>query len=173
MATQEEQNFVTKTRNEFVLSAEIAIKEIKDKFENFHSQLHQGEVNLINYVEKIQADILHKFDEMTPKLNEIQQCRNSVISILTKNSNKQLLDTQLSSFNSEIDGVIRHTGIDNLIRLKWKFCELPINNICTITTVSPKESVIHSSQPNRSQTWLNPNFAECVKDIRDDGQDYY
>ena len=106
MATHDERNFITETRSEFVSSAEIAIIEIKNKFAEFHSQLHQGEVNLINYVEKIRADILQKFDEMSPKLKEIQDCRNSVISILTNNSNKQLLDTQLHSFTTEIDGII-------------------------------------------------------------------
>ena len=136
MATQEEQNFITKTRNEFVMSAENAIKEIHDKFASFHSQLDQGESNLINNVEKIRKDILQKFDEITPKLEEIQQCRAAAISILRNNSNKQLLETQLSSFTAEIEGVIGQSGIDNLIGLKWKYCELPINNVCTFTTIS-------------------------------------
>ena len=148
MATHDERNFITETRNKFVSSAEIAIKEIRDKFAEFHSQLHQGEVNLINYVEKIRADILQKFDEMSPKLKEIQQCRNSVISILTNNSNKLLLETQLHSFTSEIDSVIGQSGIDKLIYLKWKFCELPINNICAISTMNSEE-LRSSSQPNR------------------------
>ena len=148
MATQEEQNFVTKTRNEFVMSAENAIKEIRDKFVNFHSQLDQGESDLINNVEKVQADILQKFDEITPKLKEIQQCRDSVVSILRNNSNKQLLETQLSSLTAEIDGVIGKSEIDKLIKLKWKYCELPINDVCTIATMSPKESVKHSPQAN-------------------------
>ena len=136
MATQEEQNFITNARNEFVMSAGNAIKEIHDKFASFHSQLDQGESNLINNVEKIQKDILQKFDEITPKLKEIQQCRAAAISILRNNSNKQLLETQLSSFTAEIEGVIGQSGIDNLIGLKWKYCELPINNVCTITTIS-------------------------------------
>ena len=140
MATHDERNFITETRSEFVSSAEIAIIEIKNKFAEFHSQLHQGEVNLINYVEKIRADILQKFDEMSPKLKEIQDCRNSVISILTNNSNKQLLDTQLHSFTTEIDGIIGQSGIENLIRLKWIHCNLQVDNICVITDVNSLES---------------------------------
>ena len=150
MSTQKDQNFVTKTRNEFVLSAENAIKEIHDKFANFHSQLNRGEIDLINNVEKVQADILRKFDEITPKLKEIQQLRDSTISILRNNSNKQLLETQLSSFTAEIDRVIGQSEIDKLIRLKWKYCELPINDVCTIATINPKESVRHSPQANIS-----------------------
>ena len=132
MATQEEQNFITETRNEFVLSAENAIKEIKDKFAEFHSRLHQRELELIQSIQKTQADVLQKFDETTPKLIEIQQCRDSTISILTNNCNKQFLETQLRSFTTEIDRVLEKTGIDKLIRLKWK-CE-QIDNICQVTS---------------------------------------
>ena len=136
MATYEEQNLITNTRNKFVLSAENAIEEIRNKFTDFRSQLDQGELNLIYTLKKTQADVLQKFDEITPKLKEIQQCRNSTISILTKNSNKQLLETQLHSFTAEIDGVIGQSGIDNLIRLKWKYCDLQADNICQISTVN-------------------------------------
>ena len=160
MATYEEQNFITNARNEFVMSAENAIREIQFKFADFHSQLDRGENILIEYVEEIQKDILQKFDEITPKLKEIQQCRDSVVSILTKNSNKQLLETQLSSFTAEIDGIIGQSEIDKLIRLKWKYCELPINDVCTIATISPKESVRHSPQADISQT-LFPQYG-CV-----------
>ena len=132
MATQEEQNFITKTRNEFTISVDNAIREIQNKFSDFHTQLHQRENNLIDYVEEIQKDILQKFDEITPKLKEIQQCRDSTISILTNNTNKQLLETQLHSFTTEIEGVIGQSGIDNLIRLKWKYCELQVDNICEV-----------------------------------------
>ena len=133
MATYEEQNFITKTRNTFVLSAETAIKEIKNKFAIFHSQLHQGERNLIYTIEKIQADILQKYDEITPKLKEIQRCRDSVISILTNNSNKQLLDTQLRTFTTEIDEVIGKSDIDKLINLKWRCSDLQVGTICQVT----------------------------------------
>ena len=133
MTTQEEQNFIAKSRNEFVLSAENAIKEIKDKFAEFHSQLDQRELELIQSIQKTQADVLQKFDETTPKLIEIQQCRDSTISILTNNSNKQLLETQLRSFTTEIDEVVKKTSIDKLISLKWK-CELQVDNICQITS---------------------------------------
>ena len=160
MATQEDQNFVTKMRNEFVMSAENAMKEIQFKFADFHSQLDRGENNLIEYVEEIQKDILQKFDEITPNLKEIQQCRDSVVSILRKNSNKQLLETQLSSLTAEIDGIIGQSEIDKLIRLKWKYCELPINDVCTIATMNPKESVRHSPQADISQT-LFPQYS-CV-----------
>ena len=77
---------------------------------------------------------------MSPKLKEIQDCRNSVISILTNNSNKQLLDTQLHSFTTEIDGIIGQSGIENLIRLKWIHCNLQVDNICVITDVNSLES---------------------------------
>ena len=136
MATQEEHNFITKTRNEFVMSAENAIRGIQFKFADFHTQLDRGENILIEYVEEIRANILQKFDEITPKLKEIQQCRDSVISILTNNSNKQLLETQLHSFTTEIDGVIGQSGIDNLIRLKWRYCDLKADNICQISAVN-------------------------------------
>ena len=132
MATQEEQNFVTKTRNTFVLSAETAIEEIKNQFANFHSQLHQGERNLIYTIEKAQADILQKYDEITPKLEEIQRCRDAVISILTNNSNKQFLDTQLRSFTSEINEVIGRSDIDKLIKLEWRCSNLQVDTICQI-----------------------------------------
>ena len=136
MATREEQNFITKTRNEFTISVENAIREIQNKFSDFHIQLHQRESNLIEYVEKIQKDILQKFDEITPKLKEIKQCRDSVIAILTNNTNKQLLETQLHSFTTEIDGVVGQSGIDNLIRLKWRYCNLQVDNICEISAMN-------------------------------------
>ena len=166
MATQEDQNFVTKTRNEFVLSAGNAIKEIHDKFANFHSQLDRGESDLINNVEKTQADILQKFDEITPKLKEIQQCRDSVTSILRNNTNKQFLDTQLHSFTTEIDGIIEQSGIDKLIGLKWKFYELPINDVCTFTTIS--------AEWNRTRLYKNGlPIGDPNKDImRDPGNTY-
>ena len=147
MATQEEQNFVTKTRNTFVLSAETAIKEIKDKFANFHSQLHQGERNLIYTIEKNQADILQKYDEITFKLKEIQRCRDSVISILTNNSNKQFLDAQLRTFTTEIDEVIGKSDIDKLINLKWRCSDLQVDTICQITVgkFSEENRSIYSS----------------------------
>ena len=160
MATQEEQNFIIKTRNEFAMSAENAIREIHDKFANFHSQLDQGELDLIYTLEKTQADILQKFDEITPKLNEMQQCRDSVVSILGKDTNKQLLEAQLHSFNTAIDKVIGQSEIDKLIELKWKYCELPINDVCTIATINPKDSDKHSPQANISQT-LFPQYG-CV-----------
>ena len=133
MATYEEQNFITKTRNTFVLNAETAIKEIKNKFAMFHSQLYQGERNLIYTIEKAQANILQKYDEITPKLKEIQRCRDSVISILTKNSNKQFLDAQLRSFMTEINEVIGKSDIDKLIDLKWRCSHLQVDTICQIT----------------------------------------
>ena len=132
MATYEEQNFITKTRNTFVLSAKTAIKEIKNQFVNFHSQLHQGERNLIYTIEKIQADILQKYDEIIPKLEEIQRCRDAVISILTNNLNKQLLNTQLRSFTTEINEVIGKSDIDKLINLKWRCNDLQVDTICQI-----------------------------------------
>ena len=158
MSTQKDQNFVTKTRNEFVLSAENAIKEIHDKFANFHSQLNRGEIDLRNNVEKIQADILQKFDEITPKLKEIQQCRDAVIAILTNNTNKQLLETQLSSFTAEIDGVIGQSEIDKLIRLKWKYCELPINDVCTIATINHERPGAYTHPQPGQDTRFSPNL---------------
>ena len=147
MATQEEQNLVTKTRNEFVLSAETAIKEIKNQFLNFHSQLHQGEVNLIYTIEKNQADILQKYDEITLKLKEIQRCRDSVISILANNSNKQFLDAQLRTFTTEINEVIGKSDIDKLINLKWRCSDLQVDTICQITVrkFSEENRSIYSS----------------------------
>ena len=159
MATQEEQNFITKTRNEFTMSVENAIREIQYTFADFHSQLDRGESNLIEYVEEIQKDTLKKFDEITPKLKEIQQCRDSVIAILTKNSNKQLLDTQLHSFTTEIDGVIGQSGIDNLIRLKWKYFELQADNICEISTVNSLKHIPTSNvRTHNSDKEIYPSF---------------
>ena len=51
MSTQEERNFFAKTRNEFALSAENAIKEIHDKFANFHS-IGSRRSNLINMMKR-------------------------------------------------------------------------------------------------------------------------
>ena len=143
MATYEEQNFISNARNRFVLSAENSIKEIRDKFADFRSQLDQGESNLIYTLEKTQADILRKFDKITPKLKEIQQCRDSVVSILTKNSNKQFLETQLCTFTTEIDGIIGKSEIDKLIKLKWECSSLEADTICQITlTTLEKETHI-------------------------------
>ena len=141
MATYGELNLITKARNKFVLNTENAIKEIRDKFADFRSQLDQGELNLIDTLEKTQVDILQKFDEITPKLKEIQQCRDSVISILTKNSNKQFLETQLCTFTTEIDGIIGKSEIDKLIKLKWECSSLEADTICQITlTTLEKET---------------------------------
>ena len=145
MATQEEQNFISNARNKFVLSAENAIKEIRNKFTDFRSQLVQGELDLIYTIEKTQADILQKYDEITPKLKEIERCRDSAISILTKDSNKQLLGTQLRTFTTEIDGVIGKSEIDKLIKLKWKCSILEVDTICQLTlTTLKKETSIFS-----------------------------
>ena len=166
MATQEEHNFITKSRNEFAMSAENAIKEIHEKFANFHSQLDRGESNLINNVEKIQKDILQKFDEITPKLKEIQKCRDSTIAILTKNSNKQLLETQLHSFTTEIDGVIEQSCINNLVRLKWRYCNLQIDYICEIiNTNSSKDIPTPNVRTINSDQVVHPSFPSKVWNI--------
>ena len=162
MATYEEQNFITNTRNKFVLSAENAIEEIRNKFTDFRSQLDQGESNLIYTLKKTQADILQKFDKITPKLKEIQKCRDSTISILTKNSNKQFLETQLRSFTTEIDGIIGKSEIDKLIRLKWKRSRLKVDTICqiTLTTLEKETPLYFGSGLNRSYSSLIPPFRQ-------------
>ena len=158
MATYEEQNFISNARNKFVLNAENAIKKIRDKFADFRSQLDQGELNLIYTLEKTQKDILQKFDKITPKLKEIQQCRDSTISILTKNSNKQFLETQLRTFTTEIDGIIGKSEIDKLIRLKWKCSSLEVDTICqvTLTTLEKETPLSFGSNLNRSYSSLIP-----------------
>ena len=160
MATYEEQNFITKTRNTFVLSAETAIKEIKNQFAIFHSQLHQGERNLIYTIEKNQADILQKYDEITLKLKEIQRCRDSVISILTNNSNKQLLDAQLRTFTTEINEVIGKSDIDKLINLKWRCSDLQVDTICQITVRKFSEEI--RSFDCRKQKRFSSNIAKVM-----------
>ena len=68
---------------------------------------------------------------LTPKLIELLQCRDSTISILTNDSNKQFLETQLRSFTTEINEIVEKTSIDKLIGLKWKS---EADNICQVTS---------------------------------------
>ena len=119
-------------RADFISKMELTVTEIKHKFSEFHNELFGKEAKLIRIVEKIQKDTLEKFDEMSPRLSEIEKGRESLISILTSNSNQKLLDTNLNSFSNEIDSIIGKSRIDRIIELKWKNDGISIGDICQL-----------------------------------------
>ena len=154
MATCEE-SVVTKRRSDFVSKMEFTVTEIKNKFIEFHNDLFRKEAKLSRIVQKIQQDTLEKFDDMLPRLNEIEKGRESLISILTSNSNQQLLDTNLHSFSSEIDKIIGKSRIDRIIELKWKGGGISIDDICqikvNISVDSSTQEILHRESSGNSK----------------------
>ena len=150
-----EESAVTKRRAEFISKMQLAVTEIQNKFNEFHSELFGKEAKLIRIVQKIQKDTLEKFDEMTPRLNEIEKGRESLISILTSNSNQKLLDMNLHSFSSEIDEIIGKSRIDRIIELKWKNGGISIDNICRIkvnfSVDSSTQEILHKESSENSK----------------------
>eukprot|EP00800_Vazella_pourtalesii_P010660 TRINITY_DN2603_c0_g1_i5.p1 TRINITY_DN2603_c0_g1~~TRINITY_DN2603_c0_g1_i5.p1 ORF type:complete len:293 (+),score=41.15 TRINITY_DN2603_c0_g1_i5:31-909(+) len=170
MATCEE-SVVTTRRADFVSKMELTVKEIKHKFREFHNELFGKEAKLISIVEKIQKDTLEKFDEMSPRLSEIEKGRESLISILTSNSNQKFLDTNLNSFSNEIDSIIGKSRIDRIIELKWKNDGISIGDICQLKVnllvdPSTQEILNKESGGTSKHEYSSQNYYRRLHDAR-------
>ena len=138
------QEEVQQRRDKFEHQMETLLEEIDTKCKNLRNQLDKSEEELRDYVRTIKSDTLLKFDQSFPGPKSSLKIQDSINSSLTDDdSNIPFFDVQLEDCDSQINGILRKTGIEDTIKLKWKIRSFEIDNICEIET--HKFSIVESS----------------------------
>ena len=137
------QEQINKQKDTFVNHMNRMLTEIQTNFDKLRTQLDKSEENLRDYVQTMKSDALRKFELALPQMSCITKKHSINCSIDDDDSSVPFVDIQIEDNDSQINAILRKTGIENTIELRWKLNSLGMDNICEIET--NKFSIVDSS----------------------------
>ena len=133
MAESRESSDVDKSKTDFLNRVKTTKSEIRTKFLNLRKDLEDQELRALVKVEKIEREILEKFERASASLKEISQVREQVSAGLKGNATSKLLKKNLKIYDDEIKEIQKNSKIDSTIKLVWKLEKLA--SICEVSSI--------------------------------------
>ena len=152
MAESRESSGVDKSKTDFLNQVQTTKSEIRIKFLNLRKDLDDQELRALEKVEKIEREILEKFERDSAPLEEISQVRDGIVAGLKSNATNNLLKKSLEMYDTEIKRIKLHSKIDSTFELvlKWKKLD-PFTDICEVSSTTFSERIKQALRQQEQQ----------------------
>ena len=164
MAESKESSEVDKSKTDFLNRVKIVKSEIRSKFLNLRNDLDNQELRALEKVEKIEREILEKFEKASASLKEISQVREQVLAGLKNNVTSELLRKNLNMYDDEIKEIQQNSNIDLTIELVWKLEKLA--SICEVYSNLEVEILSNKAPGMQEMTSILSVYTDFIPPVK-------